>query len=79
MEGEMIMLQNLYEFEFERVKADKTIVGTLRPTGLRPSFVRKFRQRGIEVEPGLFGTEVDAMFGNRRDEAAQAARDGAHR
>jgi pilus assembly protein CpaF len=77
MEGEMIMLQNLYEFEFERINADRTIVGELRPTGLRPSFVRKFRQHGIEFEPGLFGTPVDAVFGSGGDEAADASRGGA--
>jgi pilus assembly protein CpaF len=63
MEGDMIMLQNLYEFKFEQVHADQPIVGKLAPTGLRPSLLAKFRRHGINLEPGLFGTPHDAMYG----------------
>jgi pilus assembly protein CpaF len=77
MESDMIMLQNLYEFELQRIEAEHGVVGELRPTGLRPSFVRKFRHHGIELEPGLFGTAADAMYGPGGDEAANGSRNGA--
>jgi pilus assembly protein CpaF len=62
MEGEMITLQNLFEFKIDRVDADRKIVGRLDPTGLRPSFLGKFEQHGIELPLDLFGT---AMLGSQ--------------
>ena len=63
MEGEMITLQNLYEFKVDRVDADRTVVGRLEPTGLRPSFTSKFERRGIELPADLFGTPTQAVYG----------------
>jgi pilus assembly protein CpaF len=63
MEGDTITLQNLFEFHVDRVEADRTVVGELRPTGLRPAFLPKFARHGIEVPPDTFGPAVAAMYG----------------
>jgi pilus assembly protein CpaF len=63
MEGETITLQNLFEFHVERVEPDRTVVGELLPTGLRPAFLPKFTRHGIELPPELFGSAVSAMYG----------------
>ncbi|HSB39468.1 MAG TPA: CpaF family protein [Gaiellaceae bacterium] len=63
MEGDTITLQNLFEFHVDRVEADRTVVGELRPTGLRPAFLPKFARHGIELPPDLFGTAAAAMYG----------------
>jgi pilus assembly protein CpaF len=63
MEGEMITLQNLFEFKVDRVEGDRKIVGRLDPTGLRPSFLGKFEQHGVELPLDLFGS---AMLGVNR-------------
>jgi pilus assembly protein CpaF len=63
MEGDTITLQNLFEFHVERVEADRTVVGQLLPTGIRPSFFPKFARHGIELPPDLFGTPMAAMYG----------------
>jgi pilus assembly protein CpaF len=55
MESELITLQDLFTFQVERVTAERTVVGTLNPTGLRPAFLYKFEKRGIELPPGVFG------------------------
>jgi pilus assembly protein CpaF len=55
MEGETITLQNLFEFRLERIEADRTVVGQLEPTGLRPGFLGKFERHGIDVPLELFG------------------------
>jgi pilus assembly protein CpaF len=57
MEGDVIMLQDLFTFGLEAVKADRTIVGELRPCGLRPSFEQKFGKHGIELPAELFGPQ----------------------
>ena len=48
-EGDVITLQDLYTFQVEAVASTNHIVGSLKPTGLRPGFLEKFARRGIEV------------------------------
>jgi pilus assembly protein CpaF len=63
MEGDAVTLQNLFEFHVERIEADRRVVGQLRPTGLRPTFLSKFARHGLELPADLFGSPVDAMYG----------------
>jgi pilus assembly protein CpaF len=53
MESDVITLQDLYTFEVDAVAVTNHIVGSLKPTGLRPGFLDKFKRRGIEV-PSAF-------------------------
>jgi pilus assembly protein CpaF len=57
MEGEVIMLQDLFTFRLDAVAQDRTVVGELQPCGLRPSFERKFRKHGLDLPAELFGPE----------------------
>ena len=54
MESDVITLQDLYEFKIEQVMPDRTVLGELKPTGLRPNFVHKFLKRGIELPSSMF-------------------------
>jgi pilus assembly protein CpaF len=54
MESDVITLQELFAFEVERVMPDGTVIGGLRPTGLRPTFMGKFEKRGIQLPLNLF-------------------------
>jgi pilus assembly protein CpaF len=63
MEADAITLQNLFEFHVQRVEADRTVIGDLRPTGLRPAFIAKFVRHGIELPDHTFGTVHNAVFG----------------
>ena len=55
MEGDVITLQDLFLFDY-RAGVDEfgRYLGTLKPTGLRPNFLDRMRDRGIEMSPGLF-------------------------
>ncbi len=55
MESDVITLQELYAFKIEQVLPDRTVIGSLQPTGLRPSFLYKFEKHGIELPADLFG------------------------
>jgi pilus assembly protein CpaF len=55
MESEIITLQELFEFKIEQVMPDRTVLGKLEPTGLRPNFAHKFLKRGIELPGSMFG------------------------
>ncbi|HET7130052.1 MAG TPA: CpaF family protein [Gaiellaceae bacterium] len=63
MEGDVITLQPLFEFKLERFTEDGKVVGDLMPTGLRPSFLHKFKRHGIELPDDMFGSAAHAMFG----------------
>jgi pilus assembly protein CpaF len=54
MESETITLQELFKFQVDQVTADRTVIGALRATGLRPTFMTKFERRGIALPLGLF-------------------------
>ncbi len=60
MESDVITLQDLFKFEVDSIGSDQTVVGALRPTGLRPLFTEKFARRGVQlpsaVSPQLPGT-----------------------
>ncbi len=54
MESEVITMQELFKFQVDEVTTDGSIVGALRSTGLRPTFLAKFDKRGIPLPLGLF-------------------------
>ena len=62
MESEVITLQDLYTFKVDSVAHTNHIVGSLKPTGLRPGFLDKFERRGIEVPSDLTGAGSGAGF-----------------
>jgi pilus assembly protein CpaF len=61
MESDVITLQDLYSFKFEGTAPDKTVLGRLTPTGLRPSILSKFTKHGIDLPQDLFMPEVPAI------------------
>lgn len=54
MEGDVITLTDLFTFE-QTGYEDEKIVGQLRSTGLRPTFMDKLEAAGVHVPPTVFG------------------------
>jgi pilus assembly protein CpaF len=55
MEGDTIVLQDLYLFDFGMgVDADGRFQGHLKSTGIRPTFAERLADNGIRLEPELF-------------------------
>lgn len=54
MEGDMITMSNIFEFEQTSFENNK-IVGRVRPTGIRPKFYEKIEDAGISLPPSVFG------------------------
>lgn len=50
MEGDVVTLQDLYTFEYEGEDDSGKIIGSHRPSGLRPSFIEKAQYYGRERE-----------------------------
>jgi pilus assembly protein CpaF len=56
MEGDTITLQDIFLFKLDQIDADGKVRGSMRPTGVRPSFASKFSMAGIELPNHLFGS-----------------------
>jgi pilus assembly protein CpaF len=54
MESDVITLQDIFEFKIQEVTSERVVIGSLRPTGLRPAFLNKFEKRGVTLPVGLF-------------------------
>ncbi len=54
MESDVIGLQPLFDFKVDSVTEARAVVGSLRPTGLRPTFLDKFEKRSIKLPANLF-------------------------
>ena len=54
MEGEKVTLQDVFLFEQESFENGK-IVGAIKPTGVRPKFMPKIEDSGIQLSPAIFG------------------------
>jgi pilus assembly protein CpaF len=61
MEGDVIVLQDVFVFEQTGVENGK-IVGRMKPTGIRPKFVEKFEAANIFLPPTIFGAGYDRLF-----------------
>jgi pilus assembly protein CpaF len=59
MEGDKIILQDVFLFEQEAFENGK-VVGTIKPTGVRPKFMSKIEDAGIQLPPTIFG--VNGIF-----------------
>ena len=66
MESDVITLQDIYDFKIEDAGPGRSIVGALRYTGLRPSFMSKFERRGIELPPRMLGHDEAPAAAPRR-------------
>jgi pilus assembly protein CpaF len=54
MEGEIITMSDIFEFEQTGYEAGK-VIGRIRPTGLRPKFIDRIEAAGIHLPPSVFG------------------------
>ncbi|HRF94983.1 MAG TPA: hypothetical protein PLZ51_07310, partial [Aggregatilineales bacterium] len=54
MEGEMITMSDIFEFEQTGYEGGK-IIGRIRPTGIRPKFYERIEDAGIHLPPSIFG------------------------
>ena len=68
IEDDEILTQDIFAFEQTGVR-DGRVEGLLKPTGIRPTFMGRFKASGIELPPGEFG--IPAEDPTRRGPARQ--------
>ncbi len=58
MEGDVITLQDLFTFDYSAgTDEEGRFKGRLKSTGLRPKFLDKLSERGVQIDPDIFALE----------------------
>lgn len=54
MEGDRIILQDLFEFKQTGISPEGKVLGRLEPTGNVPTFIEEIKARGLDLDPAVF-------------------------
>ena len=67
MEGDTVVLTDIFKYEQTSITKDGEIVGELKPTGIRPLFGPALEMAGFKLKPEIFGANIAEMLNaNRR-------------
>jgi pilus assembly protein CpaF len=67
MEGDTVVLTEIFRFEQTGVSTADQVIGTLKPTGIRPLFTPRLEASGFKLGPEVFGANLaDILAGPRR-------------
>ncbi len=66
MEGDTIVMTDIFKFEQTGVNRDGEIQGELRPTGIRPMFTPRLEAAGFKLGAHIFGANIGEMVNRRR-------------
>ncbi len=62
MEGDRIVLQDLFEFKQTGIDTKGKVLGNLIPTGNVPTFIQDIHARGLELDPAVFDPQYAEEF-----------------
>jgi len=54
MEGEIVLMQEIFKFQREGIGENGKVLGEMRPMGIRPKFMEVLKARGIDLPSSLF-------------------------
>jgi len=67
MEGDTVVMTDIFKFDQTTVTPDGKVVGALKPTGIRPLFTPRLETAGFKLGPEVFGANMaDILASNRR-------------
>lgn len=65
MEGDTIVLTDIFRFEQTGMSSDGKVIGQLKPSGIRPLFTPRLEAAGFKLPPEVFGANVGDMLRRR--------------
>ena len=71
MEGDTVVLTDIFKFEQTGVNTDGKVLGDLKPTGIRPLFSTRLEAAGFKLRPEIFGVNVAEMLAQNRNKPNQ--------
>jgi pilus assembly protein CpaF len=66
MEGDTIVMTEIFKFDQTGTTPDGRVIGELKPTGIRPLFSPRLETSGFKLGPEVFGVNLSDMFGSSR-------------
>lgn len=66
MEGDTIVLNDIFKFDQTGTTKEGKVLGELKPTGIRPLFTQRLEAAGFKLGPEVFGANLAQMLGPRR-------------
>lgn len=63
MEGDTVVLTDVFKFEQTGVSTDGKVMGNLKPTGIRPLFSPRLEAAGFKLGADVFGANIAEMLG----------------
>ena len=67
MEGDTVVMTDIFKYEQTTITPEGKVIGELRPTGIRPLFTNRLEAAGFKLGPEVFGASVaDILAANRR-------------
>jgi pilus assembly protein CpaF len=65
MEGDTVVLTDIFKFDQTGVSTDSKVQGELKPTGIRPLFSSRLEIAGYKLGAEVFGANVSEMLGRK--------------
>ncbi len=66
MEGDTVVMTDIFKFEQTGLGPDGKVLGELKPTGIRPLFSQRLEASGFKLGPEVFGANISDMLNSRR-------------
>ncbi|HZW03368.1 MAG TPA: CpaF family protein [Anaerolineaceae bacterium] len=66
MEGDTVVMTEIFKFEQTGIDADGNVLGALKPTGIRPLFSPRLEIAGFKLGPEVFGANLASMLSSNR-------------
>ena len=66
MEGDTVVLTDIFKFEQTGISPDGKVLGELKPTGIRPLFTPRLEMAGFKLGPEVFGANLADMLGQNQ-------------
>jgi pilus assembly protein CpaF len=66
MEGDIIVLTDIFKFDQTGISQDGRVLGELKPTGIRPLFTPRLEAAGFKLGPEVFGANLSGMLNPTR-------------
>jgi pilus assembly protein CpaF len=62
MEGDTVVLTDIFNFEQTGIDADGKVIGELKTTGIRPLFSPRLEASGFKLDPDVFGADLSDLL-----------------
>jgi pilus assembly protein CpaF len=66
MEGDRVVLTDIFKFEQTGISEDGKVIGELKPTGIRPMFSNRMESAGFKLRPEVFGVNIAEMLSSNQ-------------